>query len=128
MMELRPTKTPFRTTLALAAALAASAAFAQMTPAPKTSPPETTGTMQAAPSGQAPAASSTDPLVEKRIEDKAANDEYKARKSDAKAEYKEEKKAAKSIRKAEKKEASAKRKEAMKEQGGMAKAPDTEGK
>ena len=84
--------------------------------------------MQTAPSGQAPAASASDPLVQKRIDDKAASDEYKARKSDAKAAYKDEKKAAKANRKAEKKEARAKRKEAMKEQGGEAQTPDTEGK
>lgn len=47
MIELRPLKT----TLALTAALAASAAFAQMTPAPKTSP-ETAGTVQVAQEGQ----------------------------------------------------------------------------
>lgn len=78
---------PLKTTLALAATLAASVAFAQMTPTPKTSP-ETTGTVQVAPEGQGPVTSSSDPLVQKRIEDKAARDEYKARKAEAKAGYK----------------------------------------
>lgn len=120
MIELR-----LKTALAVAATLAASAAFAQMTPAPQTSP-ETTGTVQVAPQG-GPATSSSDPLVQKRIEDKAASDEYKARKSDAKAAYKDEKKAAKANRKAERKAARAERKEAMKEQGGPAQTPNTEG-
>ena len=87
MMELRPTKTTLQTALAVAAALAASATFAQMTSAPQTSP-QTTGTVQTAPAGQGPATSSSDPLVQMRIDDKAASDEYKARKSDAKAAYK----------------------------------------
>jgi len=72
MMEPRPTKTTFRTAVAMAAAFAASAAFAQMTPAPQTSP-QTTGTVQTAPGGQGPAASSSDPLVQKRMDDKAAS-------------------------------------------------------
>ena len=121
MIELR-----LKTALAVAATFAASAAFAQMTPAPPTSP-QTTGTVQTAPQ-DGPATSSSDPLVQKRIDDKAASDEYKARKADAKAAYKEEKKAAKANRKAEKKEARAKRKEAMSEQGGPAQTPNSEGK
>ncbi|CAJ0814029.1 hypothetical protein [Ralstonia flaminis] len=123
MIEPRVLKNAF----AMAATLAASAALAQMTPAPQTSP-QTTGTVQTAPGNPAPMTSSSDPLVQKRIDDKAANDEYKARKSEAKAAYKEEKKAAKSNRKAEKKEATAKRKEAMSEQGGPAQTPVSEGK
>ncbi|AXV75787.1 MULTISPECIES: hypothetical protein [Ralstonia solanacearum species complex] len=117
---------PLKTTLALAATLAASVAFAQMTPTPKTSP-ETTGTVQVAPEGQGPVTSSSDPLVQKRIEDKAARDEYKARKAEAKAGYKDEMKAAKSVRKAEKQEASTKRKEEMVRQGGPAQTPSSGG-
>ncbi|WP_296223484.1 hypothetical protein [Ralstonia sp. UBA689] len=119
-----------KTAFAMAATLAASAALAQMNPAPQTAPDAAppNSTMQAAPEGQSRAASSTDPLVQKRIDDKAANDEYKARKAGAKATYKAEKKAAKANRKAEKKEASVKRKEAMATQGGMTQAPDSEGK
>lgn len=58
--------------------------------------------------------------MQKRIEDKAARDEYKARKAEAKAGYKDEMKAAKGVRKAEKQEASTKRKEEMLRQGGPA--------
>ncbi len=122
MIESRPLKT----TLTLAAALVASAAFAQMTPAPETAPP-TTGTMQAAPQGQGPITSSTDPLVQKRIDDKAARDEYKARKAQARAGYRDEMKAAKANRKAEKQEAGTKRKEEMMKQGGPAPAPGSGG-
>jgi len=117
MIEQRGLKIAF----AMAATLAASATLAQMSPTPQTPP-------QTVPAAQGAVASPTDPLVQKRSDDKAANDEYKARKSDAKAAYKEEKKAAKSNRKTEKKEASAKRNEAMKAQGATAQAPDTEGK
>ncbi|KHK53397.1 signal peptide protein [Ralstonia sp. A12] len=117
----------FRIAFAMAATLAASAALAQMTPAPQTSP-QTTGTVQTAPSGQEPVTSSSDPLVQKRIEDKAAHDEYKARKSAAKSAYKSEVKGAKINRKIEKKEARAERKEKMMEQGGPAQTPVSEGK
>ncbi|MCK4123175.1 hypothetical protein HFK83_12465 [Ralstonia pseudosolanacearum] len=126
MIELRPLKTTLALTAALTAALAASAAFAQMTPAPKTSP-ETAGTVQVAQEGQGPITSSADPLVQKRIEDKAARDEYKARKAEAKAGYKDDMKAAKGVRKAEKQEASTKRKEEMLRQGGPAPTPGSGG-
>lgn len=122
MIESRPLKTA----LAMAAALAASAAFAQMTPAPKTMP-ETTGTVQAAPEGQGPVTSSNDPLIQKRIENKAARDEYKARKTAAKSAYKSEVKGAKLDRKLEKKDAAAEAKEKMMEQGGPAQMPSTKG-
>lgn len=119
-----------KTALAMAATLAASAALAQMYPAPQTSPDAAppNSTMQAAPEGQSRATPPTDPLVQKRIDDKAANDEYKARKSGAKATYKAEKKAAKSNRKAERKEAIVKRKETMETHGNATQTPDSEGK
>jgi hypothetical protein len=49
-------------------------------------------------------APATDPYVQRRVENKAAKEEYKAKKADAKAEYKQEVGAAKSDLKAEKKQ------------------------
>ncbi|AEG67746.1 hypothetical protein PP715_16085 [Ralstonia solanacearum] len=123
MIEPHPLKTML--TLA-AAALVASAAFAQMTPAPETAPP-TAGMAQAAPQGQGPITSSTDPLVQKRIDNKAARDEYKARKAEARAGYRDEMKAAKANRKTEKQEASTRRKEEMMKPGGPAPTPGSGG-
>ncbi|MFT4172505.1 MAG: hypothetical protein QM639_08105 [Rhodocyclaceae bacterium] len=50
------------------------------------------------------AAPATDPYVQRRVENKAAKDEYKAKKAEAKAEYKEDVGGAKRELKAEKKQ------------------------
>ncbi len=89
--------------------------------------PKTTGTVQTAPAGQGPTTSSADPLVQKRLDDQQAKDEYKAHKADAKADYKDQMKAAKSAQKAEKARASAKRRADMAKQGGPAQTPGSGG-
>jgi flagellar biosynthesis GTPase FlhF len=53
------------------------------------------GTAQALPAVTMPATTSNDPLVQKRMEDKAAKKEYKATKKAAKRELKQEKKQSK---------------------------------
>lgn len=72
MIELRPLKTM----LALAVALIASTAFAQTQPVAMTAP-DSTVTTQAVPSDPGSITSSTDPLIQKRIDDKAHSADYK---------------------------------------------------
>jgi hypothetical protein len=64
-------------------------------------------------SGMPPAQTSNDPFVQKRIDDKAAKDEYKMRKKIAKKEYNADKKAAKGEMKTEKREATQERNEQL---------------
>lgn len=56
---------------------------------------QSAGTAQSAPAATMPATTSNDPLVQKRMEDKAAKKEYKAQKKAAKRELKQEKKQSK---------------------------------
>ncbi|MGM3277877.1 hypothetical protein [Ralstonia sp. 24A2] len=83
MIELRPLKTM----LALAAALTASAALGQPPPASITAP-DSPATTQAVSSDPGSITSSTDPLVQKRIDDKVRSAEYEMDKTRAKPDYK----------------------------------------
>lgn len=88
------------------AAASATGAVTVATPVstPLAAPSVTSGTA---------ASASTDPYVQKRVEDGAAKDEYKAKKSIAKEEYKEEKAEAKSAMKAEKRQSARERRAAL---------------
>ena len=96
----------------MAGAQTTDAAAVSATPATAATP-ATSATPATPATAAMPAASSdqsTDPYIQKRIEDTKAKAEYKQRKKVAKAEYKGEKKDAKSDLKAEKKESSEERK------------------
>lgn len=77
----------------------------------QTAGPATPATPASPAASSAPATqAASDPFVQKRIEDKAARDEYKQRKKIAKQQYRQNKAAAKAELKAEKKESAAERK------------------
>ena len=135
-------KTLHKLLIGSAAMLCANLAGAQATDTstmPATTTMPATSTMPAMPATQVmPAATmpstaptsnvSNDPFVQKRMMDKAAKDEYKAKKQASKAEYKEEKRAAKSELKAEKRESKAELKQELATQPKKTDLPYEQGK